>query len=95
MKTAYLLMLIPALASATAFAQGTQGTQGTSDTGNKRTTAQVRQELIEAKHDGTYARGNAEFPPSEQTVERRKDEHAAARHPNEGKPAKPDAHDMK
>ncbi|ELA00588.1 hypothetical protein D769_04469 [Cupriavidus sp. HMR-1] len=92
MQTAYLLMLIPALASATAFAQGTQGT---SDTGSKRTTAQVRQELIEAKHDGTYARGNAEFPPSEQTVKRHKEEHAAAKHPNEGKPTKPDAHDMK
>jgi hypothetical protein len=64
MKTAYLLMLIPALASATAFAQGTQGTQGTSDTSSKRTTAQVRQELIEAKHDGTYARGNAGFRPA-------------------------------
>ncbi len=85
----YLVMLIPALASAGAFAQGTGS--GSS----KVTSEQVRQELIDAKHDGTYTRGNAEFPPSEQTVQRRKTEHAAAKHPSEGKAPKVDSHDAK
>jgi len=85
----YLVMLIPALASAGAFAQGTGA--GT----NNRTSEQVRQELIESRHDGTLVRGNGEFPPSDQTVKRKKSEHAAAKHPNEGKAPKVDAHDVK
>ncbi len=85
----YLVMLIPALATAGAFAQGSGSSSG------KVTSEQVRKDLIDAKHDGTYARGNDEFPPSEQTVQKRKAEHAAAMHPNEGKGPKVDSHDAK
>lgn len=85
----YLVMLIPALASAGAFAQ--DASTGTS----KRTSEQVKQELIEARHDGTLVRGNGEFPASEQTVKRKKSEHAAAMHPNDGASPKLDTHDVK
>jgi len=85
----YLVMLIPAIASAGAFAQDAGVGTG------KVTSEQVRKELIDAKHDGTYNRGNDEFPASEQTVQKRKAEHAAAKHPSEGKAPKVDSHDAK
>ncbi|MEI5998818.1 DUF4148 domain-containing protein [Paraburkholderia bengalensis] len=59
--------------SPSAFAQG-------------KTREQVRDELIQAQHDGTLPISKTQYPPNAGTIARNKEVHAIARHGGEQKP---------
>jgi hypothetical protein len=69
------------LASGAAFAQG-------------KSRDQVRQELVQAQHDGAVPSGKTQYPPSEQLVARNKEVHASAVHAGEKSPSV-DQHDKR
>ncbi|SAL79008.1 hypothetical protein AWB71_05811 [Caballeronia peredens] len=54
---------------------------------------QVRQELVQAQHDGITPMSKTQYPPSEATIARNKAMHAAATHGGEKSPS-PDQHDQ-
>lgn len=58
-----------------------------------RSRAEVKKELAESKHDGTYMKKNGEYPLNEQTVKRQKAEHAAAVHSKDASNPSFDKHD--
>ncbi|HKU00219.1 MAG TPA: DUF4148 domain-containing protein [Paraburkholderia sp.] len=58
----------------------------------ERTRDQVKQELVQARHDGIVPVGNAQYPNTPRMIETNKTRHAIAKHPGETSPAY-DEHD--
>ncbi|WP_175946255.1 DUF4148 domain-containing protein [Caballeronia sp. BCC1704] len=54
---------------------------------------QVRQELVQARHEGFTPAGRTQYPPTEAATARNKEIHVATTHGNEKAPA-PDHHDQ-
>lgn len=83
MKKLVTVMLLSSLLTGVSFAQEANG---------KRTREAVRQELKEARHEGTMSTGN-EYPLSDNTIQRQKAAHAGAVHAKEGDKPTLDKHD--
>jgi hypothetical protein len=80
MKSAQLSVLfVAASLSAAAYAQGMQA--------SGKTKAEVRQELVQAQHNGTVPATKHDYPPSAHTIARNKQVHAIAKHKGETSPA--------
>ncbi len=52
-----------------------------------KTREQVRQELVQAQHNGLIPSSKTHYPPSEATIARNKETHAAMKHAGEPTPA--------
>lgn len=87
MKEIAFVIALSTLIGAPAFAQNS------SDASQGRSRAEVKKELAESKHDGTFTKKNGEYPPSEQTIKRQKADHAAAMHSKDGSNPQFDKHD--
>ncbi|RQR66521.1 DUF4148 domain-containing protein [Burkholderia sp. Bp9002] len=59
-----------------------------------KTRADVRQELVQAQHDGTIPSNKHDYPPGPQQIDRNKVLHGISVHGGEKAPA-PDAHDSR
>lgn len=51
-----------------------------------KTREQVREELIMARHDGSLPMSKNQYPPTEETMARNREIHAASMHPGEKSP---------
>ncbi|MFM0738928.1 DUF4148 domain-containing protein [Paraburkholderia xenovorans] len=80
----YSLMIVAVSLSASALAQQAPAT------GKSR--ADVRQELVQAQHDGVIPTPKTRYPADDQTIQRNQELHAITTHGNEKSPAM-DHHD--
>ncbi|MDR5782745.1 DUF4148 domain-containing protein [Caballeronia sp. LZ065] len=85
MKKSLIAAMLITSSMALALASGTASAQG-------KSRDQVRQELVQAQHDGDVPSGKTQYPPSEQLVARNKEVHASAVHAGEKSPSV-DQHD--
>jgi hypothetical protein len=86
MKAAQFSVLLIAAASlcAVTLAQAAQE--------SGKTRAEVRQELVQAQHEGTVPASKNNYPPNADTITRNKELHAISKHRGETSPAL-DRHD--
>ncbi|MDR5817090.1 MULTISPECIES: DUF4148 domain-containing protein [unclassified Caballeronia] len=87
MKKSLLVAMLVTSSMALALASGAASAQG-------KSRDQVRQELVQAHHDGDVPSGKTQYPPSEQLVARNKEVHASAVHAGEKSPSI-DQHDKR
>ncbi|MDR5837428.1 DUF4148 domain-containing protein [Caballeronia sp. LZ034LL] len=87
MKKSLLVAVLITSSLALALASGAASAQG-------KSRDQVRQELVQAQHDGDVPSGKTQYPPSEQLVARNKEVHASAVHAGEKSPSV-DQHDKR
>lgn len=87
MKKSLLVAMLVTSSMALALASGAASAQG-------KSRDQVKQELVQAQHDGVVPSGKTQYPPSEQLIARNKEVHASAVHVGEKSPSV-DQHDKR
>ncbi|MDR5761061.1 DUF4148 domain-containing protein [Caballeronia sp. LZ035] len=87
MKKSLITAMLITSSMALMLASGVASAQG-------KSRDQVRQELVQAQHDGDVPSTKTQYPPSEQMVARNKEVHASAVHAGEKAPAV-DHHDKR
>ncbi|MDR5855760.1 DUF4148 domain-containing protein [Caballeronia sp. LZ062] len=80
-------------AAALAIAGVSMGMISQSATAQGKTREQVRQELVQARHEGIIPANKTQYPPSHATIARNQATHAAETHGGEKSPS-PDQHDQ-